>query len=360
MAQFKLQGDGWEYLVEQTGTNELKVLSSSPIAPSQPTFTPNPPTTPPSAQTPPTQAQNAYAKAFADRLNLQVPPGLGKEGRERVIDIMRGMVNYKPSSDEPKPETKPITDSVFRARLSSVMTDNKYDRKLKNRPRGRLDMTRLPKAKTGSQSVFTQKMSRQGKQYNVVLLVDESTSMRDNGGDKIRAEAEATAFLANHLKDLVNLAVVGFGTVDDENNSTVEVLKGFNQKVPELEQLVIRKCQGGTPLWEGLELAYKLVKHEPGQSIVLVLTDGEPNGIEHLGEAREQAYQATREAGVDFDPILWDRQHFHKLIEAQEAVTIGIGIQSKADVIPTNFRIENLDDLKDQILNVLSKHIRRK
>ena len=38
-----------------------------------------------------------------------------------------------------------LKDPAFRARLSSIMLDNKYDRRLRGRTRGKLDMGRLPK-----------------------------------------------------------------------------------------------------------------------------------------------------------------------------------------------------------------------
>ena len=70
-------------------------------------------------------------------------------------------------AEKPKPgkPTGPVNlkDETFKSRLKSIMQDNKFDRMLPGRRKGKLDMNRLAKVETGSTSVFKKKKKQQRK-----------------------------------------------------------------------------------------------------------------------------------------------------------------------------------------------------
>lgn len=249
--------------------------------------------------------------------------------------------------DKPKPDgsppvpPKPISDQVFRQQLSSIMTDNKFDRIVKNRRRGKLDMTRLPKVQTGSQSVFTQKQARKNKEYNVVIVVDESGSMRDEG--KREVAGEAIAFLAAHMDNLVDLAVVGF-------NSRLRVHKEFGVRVPgNLAMDIIHSTTGATNSYEALERAYKMLAGKPGNNMVLFMSDGSPGSSGHR----------CGECGGDYEHHD-NLENIQKFVRSHtEITTIGFGIKYGAREIPDNVTINNLEELKPRLLEQLQRTIQR-
>lgn len=229
------------------------------------------------------------------------------------------------------PFKEPIFDSVFKARLMSVMTDNKYDRRIKGRKRGKLDMTRLYKIPTGSERVFTKKQERKGKEYNVVLCIDSSGSMRtDTTG--LETAAECAVFLLKHFEGLnLNLGIVTYA-----NNAAV-VKKLSNDKTKDYKKvgskLIATYVGGGTDTYRGLVESYKLFDktRQHGRNLVLLLTDGEMDvpKAKHVAEQQEPAI-----------------------------ATIGIGIGYNSGM-SKNIKIDNVDQLKPQLLKVLKAEITR-
>lgn len=313
-----------------------------------------------------------------------------------------------------------VDDNVFRARLSSIMTDNKYDRRVKGRRRGKLDMTRLFKVKAKSESVFTRKESRKNKNYNIVLVVDESGSMR---GTNIQRAGEICTFLAKSIHGLnVNLAVVGFNhfvMVHKEFDETVD----FDKMHKEIVKRATSEGSGCNHDYDALSKAYDMLKGRDGENIVIFMSDGAPAtctiatnlgmaikypenpvysdwlpvakviksgkkyreltgqevaDLDSLGGHYKAEYFTLRkpkEAGKkqdyemyyqNFDGPVEDHNRDTKiklnaLVVNNESLaqTIGIGIKTESWQVPDNFSVKSVEEMKPLLLQVLNKKIRR-
>jgi hypothetical protein len=264
----------------------------------------------------------------------------------------------------PKEMHERLKDNAFKARLSSVMLDNKYDRRVRGRTRGKLDMTKLFKVPTGSRSVFMQKQARKGKQYNVVLLIDESGSM---SGRASMLAAESALFLIKQFEGInVNVGVIGF-------NNEVRVHKELTS--PANHDLIyseIVDSGGGTNDYEGMRRAYHMLNKAPeGEKILVMLSDGGPGTYRHgvfYGEdgKREDIRQLPRlnEGATDYGDKGFvnynEKPHMHHLVKVNKDVhSIGIGIGAGGWQIPDHFVIHDVNQLKPSIIGVLRKHIQR-
>lgn len=273
-----------------------------------------------------------------------------------------------PRPDQPKvveemPESvkKNMKDNAFKARLSSVMLDNKYDRMLKGRTRGKLDMSRLYKVPTQARTVFKQKQSRRGKQYNVLLLVDESGSML---GSKAENAAECAVFLAKNFEGInINVAIIGFNhyiTVRKEFTGPAD----YDRIYEAIETCNWRNGAGDNNDYDALLRAYKMFDTAPdGQNVLLMLSDGrpapsyQPEFIDirgHREDANKYRHKLSRGQTEE-------KKHLHHLVNAyKERVTsVGIGIRSGGWQIPEHFVIDDVHELKTKIIQVLNKKIKR-
>jgi uncharacterized protein YegL len=320
-------------------------------------------------------------------VDFKSPPPKPTPPRPEGIIIMPIDYPTEPEPEEPE-ETKPpevMEDSVFRARLANIMTDNMYDRKVRRRTRGRVDMTSLWKAEAGATNLFTQKQARKNKEYNIVLLIDESGSMR---GDNIKAAASTATFLAKTFTGLnLNLAIIGF-------NAFVAVHKDFDEKLPNLpllESAIIDIAgrgsmgSGHNNDYEALSYAYRLFGGRKGQNFLIMLSDGDPAASVYvdsvlknpkaLQKALEDkgswAYSAIDKMGkthsmwVDTDSKLsFDDRHrkpaFHSLVHQHpDVASIGIGLETDCWQIPTHIREDDMDRLKPVLLREIQKVVRR-
>lgn len=279
----------------------------------------------------------------------------------------------------------PMEDSVFRARLSNVMTDNMFDRQVRGRTRGKLDMKRLWKGHVGATNLFTQKRAHKNKRYNIVLLVDESGSMH---GEKIDRAASVACFLAKTFDGLnLNLAIIGF-------NQFIHQHKMFDEKIPDLKKLdmVMRRNAnaehrgaGYNEDFDGLSFAYKQFNNREGQNFVIMLSDGEPAPSGYGDEVREDPSRLERAIKANhnwaitkpdelgkrstFCPDLSSKlsdgerrqeHHLHHLVNSQTNITtIGIGLHTDCWQVPTNIREDNMDKLKPLLLREIQKKVKR-
>lgn len=258
----------------------------------------------------------------------------------------------------PKNLLKDLKDSAFRARLSSIMLDNKYDRRVKGRTRGKLDMTRLYKVPTGSRNVFMQKQSRKGKQYNVVLLIDKSGSMSGRPAD---LAAESAVFLTRELTELgINVGIITF-------NSRVCVAKDLLEK-PDYKFIYseVASANGGNADYDAMRRAYAMLDKAPeGENIFIMLSDGNPVGYHRAhtydSHGKEEKILKLLPNVGDKDYVDYDtKEHFHHLVKAHPKVkSIGIGIQEGGWQVPDHEVIHNVGDLKKTIIKQLRKHIQR-
>jgi Mg-chelatase subunit ChlD len=250
-----------------------------------------------------------------------------------------------------------MDDKVFRARLSSIMLDNKYDRRLKGRTRGKLDMKALYKVPTLARSVFTQKQSRKNKEYHIVLLVDASGSMEEagsNGKSLSDYAVESCQFLIQSFEGInINTAVIGF-------SDTTRILKNFQDK-PDFAKIRGGLApDGGTPTVQGLNLAYHILRHKKGDKIVLLLTDGQAGGsvFRYRDENDKIMDQIMLEKPIS---KMKDRNNVLELVDKHKDITtIGVGIQSDCSKnARKHIMVDDVADLKPKLIEILKKEIKR-
>lgn len=256
---------------------------------------------------------------------------------------------YKPIPDKVKENLK---DPAFKARLSSIMKDNAFDRRTKGRTRGKLDMTRLYKVPTGSRSVFTQKQSMRGKHYSVVLLVDTSGSM---SGTPARLAAESAVFMVKQLEELgIKVGVITF-------SSSIHVLKELGSK-PNYDYIYseIASASGGNCDYQGMRRAYHMLSKAEGKKVMLMLSDGEPTGFYNNPTFDEFGKKEDVLPDLPLDRDWETRESFHHLVKSQKDVdSYGIGIMEGGWQVPDHEVIHNVDDLKRTIIKAMRRFITR-
>lgn len=271
--------------------------------------------------------------------------------------------SYRPIGEEYKQKLK---DSAFLARLRSVMLDNKYARRVRGRTRGKLDMARLYKAPTGARSLFLQKQERRGKEYNVVLCIDQSGSM---AGKKIDLATETAMFLVKQFEHLnINIGIIGY-------SDATYVYKELNDKRVNYDELYadIHQSFGGTNDYPALRRAYHMLSKAPqGEKILLMLSDGSPGSYTDAPfygvDGNKEHIPALKNLLPDSASIFDDngyinynqRDHLHHLVKANADVhSIGIGMGAGGWQIPEHFVIHNVSDLKKTVIGVLRRQIKR-
>lgn len=336
------------------------------------------PPLPPKPPTPPTPPRMRWKTISSGMLVGAIPTSLEEDD------------DYDDASQEAEhaAEKAVMEDSVFRSKLSNVMTDNMFDRRVRGRTRGRLDMKRLWKAETLATNVFEQKQARKNKAYNIVLLVDESGSMQ---GDKIDMASDIAVFLAKTFDGLnLNLSIIGF-------NAYMHLHKSFDEKLPNLVNL--RKAMvysanssimgaGYNNDFEAISFAYNQFKGRKGQNFLLMLSDGDPVTASSVAHALNQKNPAQyiegaikRGAEWALTPkdymgkrgFLWvntdskldysnrnARKHLQALANANpDVASIGIGIESNCWQMPNHIRENNIHKLKPVLLREIEKKIKR-
>jgi hypothetical protein len=257
-------------------------------------------------------------------------------------------------------DTPPALDKIneaFKQRLNSVLTDNKYDRRLPKRRRGKLAMQGLWRVEAGAANVFSQKQARKGKHYNVVLLVDQSSSMsavdwtselRDKARELARTKgcaldstpeilgvrnidraAQVAVFLAVHFKALdIDFSVIGYS-----HKAVKHKILGQDIEPDKLFRSLDRVV-GDTHMLPALEEMLVQLKHASGQTLAIIIGDGDTS----------------------------DEITVKRLIKANKDKIaffgVGIGGQDMA-IIPNHAAVSDINNLQPVILDWLAKNIRR-
>lgn len=296
------------------------------------------------------QDSNPYDEMFKQEY-LPVP-------NKSLEDMFKKTPNINGMPDELKAKLK---DPAFRARLSSIMLDNKYDRKLRGRTRGKLDMGRLPKVPMMNRNIFVQKQSRRGKNYNVIILVDQSGSM---DGAKSDEAAETAMFLLNAFDGInINTSIIGF-------HDEIHIYKDWGSK-KQYDTIYkdLLGNYGGNEDYDAMHFALEQFKRAPeGENILLMLSDGYPT-LSGYGDAYDEkdkrikfAFHPEDMHGEDLKYDDWknDKEYLHHLVNSYPNVkAVGIGIFEGGWQIPEHFIIHNLNDLRSTIIKVLGKKIQR-
>lgn len=278
------------------------------------------------------------------------------------------------ADDTPPPTTKHksgfVEDPAFRARLQSIMTDNMYDRWVKGRKRGKLDMNRLYKGMTGSSTLFTKREERKGKRYYIMLVVDVSGSME---GSKVVEAAKTACYLGQHFEKLnIHLGILSF-------NHYIQLHKDFTEKFDRKDwkrlysKLINRASDGGNSCnhdYDAMAKAYDLLRRQDdGTKLMVLISDGHPatcftgNNATPYKKAGEPKYTQHYDGSKGrISRGQKDAKHrLRKLVHdnKRHVESVAIGIHTDSDQVPDHIRADSIDQLKPLLLDVLRRKIRR-
>lgn len=138
---------------------------------------------------------------------------------------------------------------------------------------GRLDPTTMHKSQKGDANIFKGETDPEEKDYNCMILMDRSGSMR-NGMENIMPDTEeVSGALGYALEDIgVDVGIVSFSGGD------IYLEKDFTQEMDSAKERIFRgKCGGGTPMSDALALSRARIEQRGGHPFVIVITDGEPD-----------------------------------------------------------------------------------
>ena len=254
-----------------------------------------------------------------------------------------------------------MKDAVFKQKIRSVMIDNKSDRIIPKRKKGKLDGANSWRAHAGSERIFKQKQERKGKNYSIILLLDQSGSMWNTG--VITHLAKAVSELGPILQDEgVEVSIIGF-------NEGITCYKEFSQKMPEVDYLFdslscdttaekttpSKRCckkppnnMAGNHDYDAVELALDILSKRKGNKILMTFSDGRPHcdWPENCGYPQE----------------LHDPKVIHNLILSYpKIVSVGIGLKDNtvSKIYPKSIVLDSMNKLKPEVIKFFRANIKR-
>ena len=159
---------------------------------------------------------------------------------------------------------------------------------------GKLDESKLVDAVFGRPTVYSQRNQTEAPSINIILMIDESGSM---DGEKIE-DAKQVAILFNEALKLVpksKLSVYGYTSDFNEDHSdTITIYKepGFDRTFALGSVRAKGSNRDGRCIRAVIDRVKKL---NPGNSILFVISDGQPSGLAYHGV---EAINDTREAVI--------------------------------------------------------------
>lgn len=279
---------------------------------------------------------------------------------------------------------------VLATKIGGILTDNKFDRFVGGKTRGKLDFSGLAKI-AYSAKVFKKREARNNKDYKVIVLADASGSM---DGSRANSTGEALELLNTALqKTDVQYALWSF-------NGDILSLKDFEEKAkPEgdteslyhkhLDDRYLFHCEecnacfgsfeydrdevncpscGNRPDERShscgynadglaLHLALEAVQKLSGEHIVVMLSDGQADCIPHFsGRDTYMVKDGLRYRDMKLGLVAKKAIH-------EGVVLCSIGIQS--DAVLSHYPKENTivvkrtDEIGDALIKLISKHIKR-
>ena len=278
---------------------------------------------------------------------------------------------------------------VLATKIGGILTDNKFDRFVGGKTRGKLDFSALSKIGYSSK-VFKQKEARKNKDYKVIVLADASGSMY---GDRAHNTGKALELLNDALqKTDVDYALWSF-------NADILSLKDFEEKPKSkgdteslyhkhLEERDVYYCEScdvtfgsfnrysdekcpscGEDTDEredgcgynadglALHLALETIQKLSGQHIIVMLSDGQADCNPYFSD--KVAYMVKD--GVRYRDMrisLVAKKAIHEGV-----ILCSIGIQN--DSVLKHYPKENTivvnssNQVGDSLIKLISKHIKR-
>lgn len=283
-----------------------------------------------------------------------------------------------------------MNQSVFRLKVRSILNDNQFDREVKNKRSGKLHFASLYKISFSSK-LFKQKEARQGKIYNVSLMIDMSGSM---SGSRINLAIKSMVMLYEALckEEYINLEICAFNgcpdlmikAIDDKKMTPQELervlwgtwrasyddntlrmafnkknqMKIFNARVHSRAAFDKEGYDLGYGLsstnYDGIALdrSYNRIKDLPGNNMIIMMSDGEP--------CDSDCYYGDDPRRINTYVLKNIAQHIH---EKTDVDLFSIGIQNRSVLNHYNKRntkvIDDPSELYNAVVSLINRNIKR-
>ncbi|WP_254841500.1 MULTISPECIES: VWA domain-containing protein [Haloarculaceae] len=166
--------------------------------------------------------------------------------------------------------------------LRMALRESRRDQTRSGVTSGSFDRRRAGALARGDVDAFSVRQQGDEKQYDLVLVLDRSSSM----SNLIDTAEDAVARFALACEDLgINVAIIDFVHGD------ARLIKPFSVETEHVQaSLLSGKTGGGTPLTDALGLARRLLEQRRDSPLVLIITDGKPGSPGDYQEELQQTY----------------------------------------------------------------------
>ena len=265
--------------------------------------------------------------AIAESLQESAEEAVSQAGAGTTNDQMS--MHRIPRANGGEVEEVAQASKALRTRLASVM-DARARTRVTHRSQGtRLDTAKVTRLFTGSTRVFVRKDYARKVNTAVQILLDRSTSMRDQGRIAVARKASLAAAMGISQIHGCKVAVACF--------PGIEVLKDFDEQVRGVTGRFVVDVDGCTPLGGAmLAVAPELARRQEQRKMLIVATDGDPDDPERV----KQLVKLYAQSGVE---------------------VVGVGIQSDAvrGLFPSWTVIDKVEDLSTSLFNIVKDKLKR-
>lgn len=266
-------------------------------------------------------------------------------------------------------------DRVFIEHLQAVLVNNRARKQLRNKQKGSLDMKALVRTQTDSQSVFKQNNRKDShRNYSVMLLVDESGSMR---GEKAELAKELTTNISQNLERVggVETAVVGFSgnrivehkRFDNSGHNSLCCIADFAESGThcsigeKIRDAVDTDHQNADliAMEYALDYLHKQKAHN-SRPIFVMLSDGAPCGSHSEISVVTADIQGTyfESKFIKDDTDTRSISSMHRLIARYPEVNaFGLGMQRGGQQVPKHKVVQDIKETKSVLLDFLRTSI---
>ena len=220
-----------------------------------------------------------------------------------------------------------IKSHVAAIRKALICHSQTREYELRGERNGRLDTNKLTSLRQGNRNIFTRQGEVTCEKASICILIDESGSMR---GSRIEAARETAILIREAVKTIESLDLFIYGFGGNEMHLYQEGRKADRYALGSLV------ADGGTPTGEAMQIAYrKMARHSYPASLMLVITDGDPD----RNSAVIEADAMLRKKGV---------------------IPVGIGIagcRAVTRIFKENVVIDDLSQLAPQLGKITKKRL---
>jgi len=246
----------------------------------------------------------------------------------------------------------------FVKKLSSIMTDNRYNRQWWNYRSWKLNNKKLYRWKCNSDKIFSRKIIRRHKDYAVTLLVDESGSM---SGSKSRNAEKATVLFAEVLNKVwIPFEIESFNT---KHRTYKKFAEKFSWKHRNNIENIVPETWWENSWWNNDWYAIARASaylnkywNTDTEKILIVLSDWQPaESYEKIPKNEKKDISTKKNCYSDFDLS-------YEIKKSSRNITvIGVWINSShvTNYYSNNIICSDVNELPKMLLRQLKKNIKR-